>query len=125
MLDESGANNTMPDIYGNRVVWRDIDDDGRIATRLYDLDTGERRSPASPSLSGVDRPLVSGDHVVWTVGLACDVFEVPSSDVSTGAFAHDLRTDEVKRLSIYAEPSITLDGKVMVIYEACKVGGRA
>ena len=63
--------------------------------------------------------------MVWTVGLACDVFEVPFSDVSIGAFAHDLRTGEVKRLSNYVEPSITLDGTVVVIHEACQVGGRA
>ena len=125
VLDESGANNTMPDIHGNRVVWRDFDDDGRTAIRLYDIDTGEKRTLASPSLSGVDRPLVSGDYVVWTVGLACDVFDTPSTDGSTGAFAHDLRTGEVKQLSNYVEPSITLDGTVVVIHEACQVGGRA
>ena len=125
VLDDSGANNTMPDIYGNRVVWRDFDDEGRTAIRLYDIDTGEKRTLASPSLSGVDRPLVSGDYVVWTVGLACDVFDTPSTDGSTGAFAHDLRTGEVKQLSNYVEPSITLDGTVVVIHEACQVGGRA
>ena len=124
VLDESGANNTMPDIYGNRVVWRDFDDEGRTAIRLYDLDTGEKRTLASPSLSGVDRPLVSGDYVVWTVGWPCDVFDTQSIDGSTGAFAHDLRTDEVKRLSNYVEPSISLDGTVVVIHEACQVGGR-
>ena len=125
VLDESGANNTMPDIYGNRVVWRDFDDEGRTAIRLNDIDTGESRTLASPSLSGVDRPLVSGDYVVWTVGLACDVFDTPSIDGSTGAFAHDLRTGEVKQLSNYVEPSITLDETVAVIHEACQVGGRA
>ena len=125
VLDESGANNTMPDIYGDRVIWRDFDKEGRIAIRLYDLDTGETRSLASPSLSGVDWPLVSGDYVVWTVGRACDVVSGAASDVSTGAFAHDLRTDEVKQLSNYVEPSITLDGKVLVIHEGCQVGGRA
>ena len=125
VLDDSGANNTMPDIHGDRVVWRDFDDEGRTAIRLYDIDTGEQRTLASPSLSGVDRPLVSGDYVVWTVGLACDVFDTLSTDGSTGAFAHDLRTGEVKRLSNYVEPSITLDGTVVVIHEACQVGGRA
>ena len=124
VLDESGANNTMPDIYGNRVVWRDFDDEGRTAIRLYDIDTGEKRTLASPSLSGVDRPLVSGDYVAWTVGWPCDVFDTQSIDGSTGAFAHDLRTGEVKRLSNYVEPSITLDGTVVVIHEACQVGGR-
>ena len=124
VLDDSGANNTMPDIHGDRVVWRDFDDDGRITIRLLDIDTGERRPLASPSLSGVDRPLVSGDYVVWTVGLACDVFDTQSIDGSTGAFAHDLRTGEVKQLSNYIEPSITLDGTVVVIHEACQVGGR-
>ena len=125
VLDESGANNTMPDIYGDRVVWRDFDDEGRTAIRLYDIDTGEKRTLASPSLSGVDRPLVSGDYVVWTVGWPCDVFDTPSTDGSTGAFAHDLRTGEVKQLSNYVEPSISLDGTVVVIHEACQVGGRA
>ena len=124
VLDDSGANNTMPDIHGDRVVWRDFDEEGRTAIRLYDLDTGERRTLASPSLSGVDRPLVSGDYVAWTVGRACDVIEVPSSDVPTGAFAYDLRTDEVRQLSNYIEPSITLDRMVVVIREGCQVGGR-
>ena len=125
VLNESGANNTMPDIHGDRVVWRDFDDEGRTAIRLYDIDTGEQRTLASPSLSGVDRPLVSGDYVAWTVGWPCDVFDTQSIDGSTGAFAHDLRTDEVKQLSNYVEPSITLDGTVVVIHEACQVGGRA
>ena len=124
VLDDSGANNTMPDIHGDRVVWRDFDDEGRTAIRLYDIDTGEKRTLASPSLSGVDRPLVSGDYVVWTVGWPCDVFDTQSIDGSTGAFAHDLRTGEVKQLSNYVEPSITLDGTVVVIHEACQVGGR-
>ena len=125
VLDDSGANNTMPDIHGDRVVWRDFDEEGRTAIRLLDIDTGERRPLASPSLSGVDWPLISGDYVVWTVGQACDVIEVPPSGVSTGAFAHDLRTGEVKQLSNYVEPSISLDGTVVVIHEACQVGGRA
>ena len=125
VLDDSGVNNTMPDIHGDRVVWRDFDDDGRTTIRVFDLDTGERRMLASPDLSGVDWPLISGDYVVWTVGLACDVFDTLSTDGSTGAFAHDLRTGEVKRLSNYVEPSITLDGTVVVIHEACQVGGRA
>ena len=63
--------------------------------------------------------------MVWTVGLACDVFDTQSIDGSTGVFAHDLRTGQVKRLSNYIEPSITLDGTVVVIHEACQVGGRA
>ena len=125
VLDESGANNTMPDIHGNRVVWRDFDEEGRTAIRLFDIDTGDQRTLASPSLSGVDRPLVSGDYVVWTVGWPCDVFDTPSIDGSTGAFAHDLRTGEVKQLSNYVEPSISLDGTVVLIHEACQVGGRA
>ena len=125
VLDDSGANNTMPDIHGDRVVWRDFDDDGRTTIRLFDLDTGERRTLASPDLSGVDWPLISGDYVVWTVGLACDVIEVPPIDAPTGVFAYDQRTEEVKQLSNYVEPSITLDGTVVVIHEACQVGGRA
>ena len=125
VLDESGANNTMPDIHGNRVVWRDFDDDGRTAIRLFDLDTGERRTLASPDLSGVDWPLISGDYVVWTVGKACDVIEVPPIDAPTGVFAYDLGTSEIKQLSNYVEPSIALDGTVVVIHEACQVGGRA
>ena len=125
VLDDSGANNTMPDIHGDRVVWRDFDDDGRTAIRLFDLDTGERRTLASPDLSGVDWPLISGDYVVWTVGKACDVIEVPPIDAPPGVFAYDQRTDEVKQLSNYVEPSITLDGTVVVIHEACQVGGRA
>ena len=123
VLDESGANNRMPDIHGHRVVWRDFDEEGRTAIHLYDLDTGGRSTLVSPSLSGVDRPLLSGDHVVWTVGRPCDVVNVPSSDVPTGVFALDLRTDEVKQLSNYVEPSITLDGTVVVIHEGCQVTG--
>ena len=94
VLDESGANNTMPDIGGSRVVWQTFDDEGHAAIRLHDLKTGESRTLASPSLSGVDRPLLSGDYVVWTVGRACDVVNIPPSDVPTGVFAYDLRTDE-------------------------------
>lgn len=125
VLDGSGANNTMPDIGGSRVVWGAFDDEGRTAIRLHDLETGESRTLATPSLSGVDRPLVSGDYAVWTVGRACDVINIPPGDVPTGVFAYDLGTDEVRQLSNYVEPSITLDGIVVVIYEGCQVAGRA
>ena len=56
VLDESGMNNRMPDIHGHRVVWRDFDDEGRTAIRLYDIDIGERRTLASPAADPVEMP---------------------------------------------------------------------
>ena len=108
VLDESRTNDATPDIHGRYIVWRGFDDEGHTTIHLYDIETGERRTLASSSLGGVDRPLVSGDFVAWTVGWSCDVGPVPA-DLSTGVFAHDLRTDEVQQLSNYVEPSITLD----------------
>lgn len=69
VLDESGANNTMPDTQGDRVVWRDLNDEGSTAIHLYDIDTRERRKVASPSLCGVDWPQVSGDYLVRRIYL--------------------------------------------------------
>ena len=86
--------------------------------------TESRHTLASPKLSGVDRPLVSDDYVVWTVGKACDVFEFPPREVQTGVFTYDLRTNEVRQLSNYIEPSIRLDGNVVVIREGCHVTSR-
>ena len=122
VLDESGANNTRPSIHGQRVVWRGYDEEGHTTIHLYDLSTGDRRTLASPELSGVDRTLVSGDYVLWTVGRACDV--ISPSDLQTAVFAYDLRTDEVRQLSNYVEPRITLDGDVVVINEGCLMPGR-
>jgi hypothetical protein len=44
--------------------------------------------------------------------------------LQTGVFAYDLRTDEVRQLSNYVEPRITLDGDVVVINEGCLMPGR-
>ena len=112
---------TFPDIHDRWVVWRDKDHEGREAIRLYDLDTCERRTLASPGhLTG--GPLVSGNYVVWTVGWDCDVEPWPT-DVQYGAFAYDLRTGEVIQLSDYIEPSITIGGDVAVIAEHCLGSG--
>ncbi len=124
VLDDSGSNNVMPDVSGQRVVWRSFDEEKNTHIHLHDLDTGQRHTLASPELSGVDRPLVSGNYVAWTVGMACDVFEFPPREVQTGAFAYDLRTDQIRQLSNYIEPSIRLDGNVVVIREGCHVTSR-
>ena len=124
VLDDSGSNNVMPDISGQRVVWRSFDEEKNTHIHLHDLDTGHRRTLASPKLSGVDRPLVSDDYVVWTVGKACDVVEFPPREVQTCVFTYDLKTDEVRQLSNYIEPSIRLDGNVVVIREGCHVTSR-
>ena len=116
-MDEPGTNYTSPDIHDHWVVWRGRDDKGRSTIRLYDLDTGETRTLASPGhLTG--GPLVSGNYVVWTVGWDCDVEPWPT-DVQYGAFAYDLRTGEVIQLSDYIEPSIAIDGDVALIHEGC------
>ena len=113
--DESG---TGPDIHDHWVVWRGSDDKGRSTIRLYDLDTCERRTLASPGRHMTGGPFVSGDYVVWTVGTECDILPWPK-DLQYGAFAYDLRTGEVIQLSDYIEPSITFDGDVAAIYEGC------
>ena len=108
--DESG---TGPDIHDHWVVWRS---GGTI--RLYDLDTCERRTLASPGRHMTGGPFVSGDYVVWTVGTECDIVPWPT-DLQYGAFAYDLRTGEVIQLSDWAEPSIAIDGDVALIHEGC------
>ena len=126
----SGANNTTPDIHGRRVVWRGFDDEGHTTIHLYDLDSGHLQTLDAPGLSGGDKPysvgrlLVSGNFVVWTQRMACDVIITPSRERRTGVFAYDLRTDEVRQLSNYVEPRITVDGNVVVVHEGCQVGGR-
>ena len=118
LVDEPSTNYTSPDIHDHWVVWRGRDDKGRSTIRLYDLDTGETRTLASPRLGRVGGPLVSGNYVVWTVGWDCDVEPWPT-DLQYGAFAYDLRTGEVIQLSDYIEPSIAIDGDVAVINEGC------
>ena len=107
------------DIHGSWVVWQ-----GDDTVRLYDLDTCQTRTLASPGSYRIGGPLVSGDYVVWTVSWPCDVFPMPT-DVTLGAFAYDLRTDEVLQLSDFADPSIVIDGDVVAIYEGCLGGGTA
>ncbi len=124
VLDESGSNSATPDIHGRYIVWRGFDGEGSSTILLYDLEANRKRVLASPDLSGIDGPLVYGDYVAWTVGRSCDVVTNPPSEVSTGVFLHDLRTDEVRQLSNYVEPWITLGEDVVVIREGCHVGGR-
>ena len=124
VLDESGSNNRAPAVHGQYVVWRGFDEEGNASIYLYDLDKGRKHKIATTHLGNVDRPLVSENYVIWTVGVACDVFTSPPQPVQTGVFAYDLRTGEVRQLSNYVEPSITVDGDVVFISEGCMMPGR-
>ena len=124
VLDESGSNNRAPAVHGQHVVWRGFDEEGNASIYLYDLDKGRKHKIATTHLGNVDRPLVSENYVIWTVGVDCDVFTSPPQPVQTGVFAYDLRTGEVRQLSNYVEPSITVDGDVVFISEGCMMPGR-
>ena len=119
VLDDTGGHNSQPDVHGRLVVWVGYDGQGDHAIYVHDIDTGEKSIVDTPDMGRVYRTLVSEHHVVWTVGWPCDVVMYPPPEQDTGVFAYDLRTAEVRQLSNYVEPSITLDGSVLVISEAC------
>ena len=117
-LVESGHYNGPPSIHGQYVVWQGFREDGGSGINVLDLGAGHKRTVAQTRRTWA-RPLVSGDSVVWTVTEACDVVTNLPDDVPTGAFAYNLKTNEVRQISNYVEPHALLHKDVVLIHESC------
>ena len=85
---------------------------------MLDLGTGHKRTVAQAGRTWA-RPLVSGDFVVWSVREDCDAPGNLPDDVPTGAFAYNLRTNEVRQISSYVEPYSLFHEDVALIHESC------
>ena len=126
LLAQTGNNNGSPSIHGDLVVWQQYLEAGGSVIILLDLDTGELLDIGSGGRSET-RPLISGNHVVWSVKEACDVGGFPSffrNKSATGAFAYRLDTGEVRRLSAYVEARALLHHDVAVVTEGCQMAAR-
>ena len=126
LLAQTGNNNGSPSIHGDLVVWQQYLEAGGSIIILLDLDTGELLDIGSGGRSET-RPLISGNHVVWSVKEACDVGGFPSffrNKSATGAFAYRLDTGEVRRLSAYSEARALLHDDVAVVTEGCQMAAR-
>ena len=117
-LFESGHHNGPPSIHGQYVAWQGFREDRGSDINVLELGTGQKRAIAPGSRTGT-MPLVSGDFVVWTVREACDVATSTPSEVQTGAFALNLKTNEVRQLSNYVEPGALLHEDVALVHESC------
>lgn len=118
LLAHSAGYNGPPSIHGRQVVWHGFGEDLEGYINLLDLETGRERTLAGVERGG-ERPMVSDGYVVWTVGEACDVITYRSSETRTGAFTYNLRTDEVREISNYAEPYVLLHQDVALVLEHC------
>ena len=90
----------------------------RSDINAYDLETDEEIAvsarPGVRHLGAID-----GDRIVWSDNRG-DAYR----GTNLGTFAYDLRTGEVLQLSDAADPSITIDGDVVAIYEGCVGAGQ-
>ena len=118
LLFESGYKNGSPSIHGQYVAWDEFREDGWADISLLDLGTGHKRTIAHGGRTRAT-PVVSSDFVVWTVRKDCDVIMDPPSEVQTGAFALNLKTNEVRQISNYVEPHALLHEGVALIHESC------
>lgn len=123
LLAQTGNNNGSPSLHGDLVVWQQYLETGGSIIVMLDLESGQQLDIGFGGHS-YTRPLISGDHVVWSVKEACDVRGFLSNRSDTGAFHYRLDTGEVRRLSSYVEPRVLLHDNVAVITEGCQTGYR-
>ena len=118
LLAHTGSYRGRPDIYGRHVVWHGFGEDREPYIKLLDLNTGRVRTLAGVE-NGAEFPKVSDDFVVWTAGEPCDAGSDPPTQIQTGVFVYNLRTDEVQQISSYREPQVLLHQNVALVIERC------
>ncbi|MDE2938271.1 MAG: hypothetical protein OXR67_05050 [Chloroflexota bacterium] len=123
LLAQTGINNGSPSLHGNLVVWQQYLDGGGSIIIMLDLDTGQQPDIGFGGRSET-RPLISGNHVVWSVKEACDVRVFLGNSSATGAYHYRLDTGEVRRLSSYVEAEVLLHDNVAVVTEGCQTAFR-
>jgi len=123
LLAQTGNNNGSPSLYGDTVVWQQFLPAGESIIVMLDLDTGQQLAVGSGGRTE-PRPLVSGNHVVWSVKETCDAGGFPGNGSDTGVFHYRLDTGEVRRLSNYVEAEVLLHDNVAVITEGCHIASR-
>ncbi len=123
LLAQTGNNNGLPSLHGDLVVWQQYLESGGSIIVMLDLETGQQLDIGLGGHSDT-RPLISANHVVWSVKEACDVRGFFGNRSDTGVFQYRLDTGEVRRLSSYVEAGVLLHDNVAVITEGCHTGYR-
>ncbi|MDE2685631.1 MAG: hypothetical protein OXI54_16000 [Chloroflexota bacterium] len=123
LLAQTGNNNGSPSVHGDLVVWQQYLEGGGSIIVMLDLDTGQQLNVGFGGHS-YTRPLISANHVVWSVKEACDVRGFLGNRSDTGAFHYRLDTGDVRRLSSYVEAEVLLHDNVAVVTEGCQTGYR-
>ena len=117
-LVESGLNNGPRSIHGQYVVWQGYREDSGSDINVLDLGDRHKRTVAKVDRAYVG-PLVSGNFMVWTFREDCDFPGGLPENVPTGAFALNLKTDEVRQISNYVEPQALLHENAALTHENC------
>ncbi len=123
-LVETGEHNVTPSIHGGLLVWQRFRGENESDIVLLDLGTGEQKVIGAGGRTE-SRPLISEEYVIWRVAETCDVGGFPGfrelfrSKVSTGVYAYEIRTEELRRFSRDKEPSALLSGNTALITEGC------
>ena len=108
------------DIHGDHIVWIGfLDENPNDGIYLHDLASGQQRVIATPPLGNANRPLISDNYVVWTVGWDCDTGSNIMPD-DMGVYVYDKTTDEVQRISNYVDPDAFIDGETLLVHEGCQ-----
>ena len=108
------------DIHGDHIVWIGfLDENPNDGIYLHDLASGQQRVIATPPLGNANRPLISDNYVVWTVGWNCDTGSNIMPD-DMGVYVYDKTTDEVQRISNYVDPDAFIDGETLLVHEGCQ-----
>ena len=123
VIDSSTEPELPPDIHGDFVVWRGIDEEGDHAVYLYDLAIDEKKLIASPSRRSIRGPQISDRYVVWTEDWPCDVMSNIMPE-GMGVYVYDLEDGHVRQISNYVEPAVWIDGGTLLVHEACHMSGR-
>ena len=103
---------------GKTTLESDSGSDSGSGINVLDLGDRHKRTVAKVDRAYVG-PLVSGNFMVWTVREDCDSPGGLPENVPTGAFALNLKTDEVRQISNYVEPQALLHENVALTHENC------
>ena len=119
-LIQTGYFNTYPKINNDYMVWHAYQSGKNPVVKLLNLATGNETEIMDASRITYG-PSISDNYLVWSSGFPCDVVNPGAKLDWTGAYARDMTTGEVWKLSDYVEPIAEVYGNIAFIFEGCQV----
>lgn len=119
-LIQTGYFNAYPQIHNDYVVWHAYQSGKNPVIKLLNLATGSETEIMDASQIDYG-PSISDNYLVWSSGFPCDVVDSRAKLDWTGAYARNMTTGEVWKLSNYVEPIAVVYGNIAFITEGCQV----